>query len=314
MQLSDYLSQYLSYRSPVLKPSTRSCYQLSLRHICASAIGSADLSELNGLTINLALSDLILSGRLRSAQLAYVFLRQALHHAYRLSMTASDLSQYLDKPRHKSRDTVPMPPDVANRLLSLSCPWSCAYALCLLSGLRRGEVCALTWSCVSLTDRTITVANTISRIDGHTVCSSPKSAASRRTLPISDALYAVLLDQRRKQLSMRLQRGISSLPTHVATPMGDPVSDPRCLYKALQRDLSSLHCPSYSVHSMRHAYATAAVSAGVHMRILQYLLGHDSIDITARIYAHVSPSAAAKAANLISYHPPSSPDFSRLGT
>lgn len=61
--------------------------------------------------------------------------------------------------------------------------------------------------------------------------------------------------------------------------------------------------PIIRLHDVRHSYATAALAAGVPVKVLSQRLGHADIGVTLRIYAHVMPGddepAAALAANAI---------------
>ena len=62
--------------------------------------------------------------------------------------------------------------------------------------------------------------------------------------------------------------------------------------------------PIIRFHDIRHSYATAALSAGVPVKVLSQRLGHADIGVTLRIYSHVMPgddeAAAALAAQAIS--------------
>jgi integrase len=67
-----------------------------------------------------------------------------------------------------------------------------------LSGLRRGEIAGLRWADVDLEAKTLTVANNRVNAGGRTVENDPKSATSRRTLPLPDRLVSVLKTARRR--------------------------------------------------------------------------------------------------------------------
>ena len=57
--------------------------------------------------------------------------------------------------------------------------------------------------------------------------------------------------------------------------------------------------PRLSVHGLRHTWATLALQAGVHPKIVQELLGHSTIAITLDIYSQVNPVMDAEAANTV---------------
>lgn len=76
--------------------------------------------------------------------------------------------------------------------------------------------------------------------------------------------------------------------------------DPHTLNRALARDIARAQVRPINVHGLRHSMATAAVSAGVSMRVLQDLLGHASLSTTAQIYAHVVPAERVSAVAAVS--------------
>lgn len=57
--------------------------------------------------------------------------------------------------------------------------------------------------------------------------------------------------------------------------------------------------PYLSIHGLRHSWATLALQAGVHPKIVQERLGHSTISITLDIYSHVNPAMDADAANTV---------------
>jgi integrase len=52
-------------------------------------------------------------------------------------------------------------------------------------------------------------------------------------------------------------------------------------------------------HDLRHTWATLALKAGVHPKVVSDRLGHSTIAITLDIYSHVSPTLDADAANTV---------------
>jgi integrase len=63
----------------------------------------------------------------------------------------------------------------------------------------------------------------------------------------------------------------------------------------------SIRCglPRIRLHDMRHSYATAALKAGVHLKIVSARLGHSSETFTARVYQHALPGMDREAAGTV---------------
>jgi integrase len=57
--------------------------------------------------------------------------------------------------------------------------------------------------------------------------------------------------------------------------------------------------PRIPLHGLRHTWATLALRAGVHPRVVQERLGHSSVAITLGVYSHVSADLDADAAALV---------------
>lgn len=72
--------------------------------------------------------------------------------------------------------------------------------LCLLTGIRIGELCALTWEKISISERNIYICQTMQRIQNrvpgskktHIEIASPKSSSANRNIPISNLLFGFL--------------------------------------------------------------------------------------------------------------------------
>jgi hypothetical protein len=75
------------------------------------------------------------------------------------------------------------------------------------TGLRRAEALALAWEHVDLKDGSLKVAATLSRVGGELVITEPKPPRSRRTVPLSPAVVAMLRAHRATQLAERLYAG-----------------------------------------------------------------------------------------------------------
>jgi integrase len=57
--------------------------------------------------------------------------------------------------------------------------------------------------------------------------------------------------------------------------------------------------PCISIHGLRHTWATLALQAGVHPKIVQEQLGHSTLAITLDIYSHVNPAMDPEAPNTV---------------
>jgi integrase len=165
-----------------------------------------------------------------------------------------------------------------------------------LSGLRRGEVAGLRWSDLDLDARTLSVANNRVDAGGTVVENDPKSAMSRRTLPLPDRLVSVLKAAKARQARERLALGGDSGPWEyvVCNEAGLPYH-PQVLSRYWREAVKAAGVSPIKLHGARHSCATLMHLQGVPVAVIAAWIGHKDASLTMRLYAH-SQDEALKAA------------------
>ncbi len=151
--------------------------------------------------------------------------------------------------------------------------------ICLSSGLRIGEICALRWADVDLAAGVIRVCKTIQRIyiDGHTelIEDVPKTVSSIREIPLTRELGAY----------MRNLRKLVMADWYVVSGSPAPV-EPRT-YRAYFRNLmANLGLPPIRFHGLRHSFATRCIESRCDYKTVSSILGHSNISTTLNLYVH----------------------------
>lgn len=181
------------------------------------------------------------------------------------------------------------------------------YALWLLAfttGMRRGELLGLRWQDVDLETARLSIVQTLILLRSEVRFSEPKTAKSRRSLSLDSASVAALKVYRVAQLEERVAWGPAWSDTGLVFTRedGEPYH-PGTVSKLFLELSSRAGLPRIRFHDARHSYATAALSVGIHPKIVSERLGHSSIGMTLDVYSHVMPAleeeAAARVASLM---------------
>ncbi len=138
----------------------------------------------------------------------------------------------------------------------------------------------------------------LQQINGQIVLTELKSAASRRTLVLPESLVVSLREHRKHQLEERLLAGAEwedqdlVFTTNLGRPLGG-----RNVLRDFQAALRRAKVRKVTFHSLRHAAASLLLSQGLDMKVVQDVLGHSDIRLTANTYAHLLPQLRQAAAD-----------------
>jgi len=165
-----------------------------------------------------------------------------------------------------------------------------------LSGLRRGEIAGLRWADVDLENKTLSIMNNRVAAGNRSVENDPKSAASRRTLPLPDRLVTVLRAAKSRQAAERLALGpdYRSGEYVVSNEIGEPYA-PGVLSRYWREAVKDAGIRHIKLHAARHTCATLMHLSGVPVAVIAAWIGHKDASLTMRLYAH-SQDEALKAA------------------
>lgn len=290
-KLDEYLADWLVTRGATVRPRTLEQYAAAARVISA-ALGQRQLEDLTPVACASVYAPAVAAGHYRTAQIQYAVLSMALADAVRMHLLSSSPMAALRRPSYDAGEIQPYTRDECAALLADEAH-GIVWRLLLETGLRRGEACALRWSDVDLTMETVSVARQAVRCRGRLIVEPPKSTAGIRCVPISADLAAALREHLREQVRAG-RRGDAVISADGAAV------DPRTLSRWLTRAAKRRGVHGARLHRWRHTYGADAVSAGVDIRVLQRLLGHSNISVTARYYAYVRSDVLRDAARRIS--------------
>lgn len=171
--------------------------------------------------------------------------------------------------------------------------------LCLFTGLRIGELCALKWENISLTEGTIKITRTMQRLqikESKGTCKTqimitpPKTMRARRTIPLPGFLTEVL------------RHFSEDGDCYLLTGKAKVFLEPRTMQNHFKQYARTCGIEA-NFHALRHTFTTRCMEAGFDIKTLSDILGHSSVKITLDRYMH--PSMELKKSNMEKLRPPS---------
>lgn len=278
-----------------LKDATIYRYSYLIENHILPQLGDMRVDQITGTAINCFLAEKLKCGRLdgkSSLSPAYVrsimlIVSAAMRYAAENEICAP-LRTQVNKPPVQSKEPV-----ILSRELQAKLEKNLLYDLdgtkigvyiSLYTGLRIGEICALTWDDIDLQNRLLYVRHTVVRIRAEEkgkVCTRqvidrPKTKASLRCIPICSNLQNVLVAYAEHS------------PSKYVVSNNSQFVCPRTYEYRYNKLLELSEVPHVNYHSLRHTFATRCIESGVDVKSLSEILGHANVSITLNTYVHSS--------------------------
>lgn len=161
------------------------------------------------------------------------------------------------------------------------------FRLILETGLRTGEVIGLTWDCVDLEERTITIDKTLGfrYSDQEWKWGPPKTSHGYRTIYLTAGAYEVLKSLKEKESFVNDSTPDEFKNLVFLCKKGMPVKN-STYDNALVKRCEMAGVKKLSMHDLRHTCATRFIECSNNYKFLSGMLGHSSIKITLDLYVH----------------------------
>jgi len=168
--------------------------------------------------------------------------------------------------------------------------------LAVTTGLRRGELLALRWQDVDLDAGCLTVRQTLEEIAAGLAFKQPKTAKSRRLVPLATMTVQALKRHKAQQKEDRFGFGPGYKDNDLVLPRwnGEPWA-PNLLTGAFGDLMDRLDLPRVRFHDLRHSHASQLLRQGVHPKIVSERHGHSTVGITMDVYSHLLPGLQEEA-------------------
>ena len=144
------------------------------------------------------------------------------------------------------------------------------------TGMREGELLALSPTDIDLDNKTISINRTYQRIEGKDVFTSPKTRKSKRKIPIPDFLCQELSDYIQSRYMLDADERLF------------PVTKSYLSHEMI-RGCKNTGVKKIRIHDIRHSHASLLINQGCDALMLADRLGHEKVSTTLNTYSHLFP-------------------------
>lgn len=319
LSVSDFLDEWLENAIRLNRaPATYARYRDVCERRIKPAVGSFHLRALGAPALQAILNGMQGEG-LRASTMRFTrsvmgaAMKYAVHPRKYLRESPA---QHLTLPKAKEKPIVKdaITVEVFNRIIQAFPRDSNLYlpaVIAFYTGMRKSEVLGLTWDCVDLERRTITVERQLCKASSGWALGDLKTESSYRVIKIGQQLAKRLERQKSRALRDRARLGELYTVYHMASDgglvesyLGDvsplPVVFPVCVKShgaiitpnnieyCMRKIHGELELPHVSFHTFRHTHATLLIEQGANIKSVSRRLGHSSVATTLETYAHVT--------------------------
>lgn len=311
----DWLNRWLTvYVKPKIRPASYANYKDVARNHIIPALGNIPLQKLTTDMIQEFYNRKSENGRLdgkgglspRIIHLIHQVINGALKQAVRQKLITHNPAEYTTRPSLKYREMQPLAVEEVNRYLEAAREdrLYAAFLLELTTGLRRGELLAITWDNLDLAKQTLSIKQSLSRVRyvdegiSKLEAQDTKTESGKRTIPLLPEVAQELKRHKARQNEEKLFFGQAYQDKNLvfATPIGTPI-EPRNFHRKHTAILQKAGLRHVRLHDLRHTFATIVLNQGENPENLRALLGHAKTSTTLDLYCHSDDEGKRKAVN-----------------
>ncbi len=292
MKYKDWLTEWLNtYIQSSNKQRTYSRYNNIVKLHIAPLLGEYELAEITPMILQKFITTLMTSSNKKTAKglsANYIkdiisVVQNSLKTAHTLGLVCEYTADKIKRPKIVEKQiscfTIHEQKKIESYISNCHKPKLKGIIICLYTGIRIGELLALTWNDIDFTKKTLSVNKSCH--DGYVngkhcmILDTPKTENSIRCIPLSKPLIAMLKEMKKASKSKYIITGKDNLPLLV-----------RSYQRTFELLLKKLNIPHKGFHTTRHTFATRALECGMDIKSLSEILGHKNATITLNRYAH----------------------------
>ena len=293
---------FMPSKAVTMSENSRSNYQSYLEKKIYPALGDTKMPEITTAQITALLLSIQSEGKAHATVVkVYTILHGLFRMAYLNDMIDRNPMDKVERPKTRKDEIKAAEPEaytaeevqkILTALEKEPLKWRALVHVLIDTGIRRGECCALKWSCIDFTTGAITIAgNLCYTVDKGVYLDTPKNGRTR-TVYAGDDTIALLRQLRSEQAKKAISAYIftredSPEPMH-------PQSPTRYLQKFSER----CGVPGLHPHKLRHTFASVAITSGADVASVSEALGHSDKAVTLRMYTHANSESVNNAAKI----------------
>lgn len=151
-----------------------------------------------------------------------------------------------------------------------------AFELLFWTGMRSGELLALTLADVDFEKSRISITKTAAQLNGETIINPPKTPQSNRTVAVPRFLLALISDYADRLVDYEPTDRLFYFTKHFLKYEMDAATEAAGVKRI-------------RVHDLRHSHASLLIEMGYSPLLVSERLGHENIQTTLQTYSHLYP-------------------------
>ena len=302
MRFGDWINYwYENHSKPTIRPTTQKEYEGWIYTHAIPGLGHIPLNKLTQSECQKFLNDMKTNGRkihrdtkgpemaARSVRSCYHVIRMSLDRAVKEGLIKKNPILGCRLPQAEPKEMKILSKEEIQRFL-IQAKAEGMYELFLLeltTGMRRGEILALTWDDLNFETGELRINKQYTPVGGKLILCEPKTKAAFRTIILPPVMVELLKEYKNGVFSQLM------FPSRIKPEQ--PI-DPGYVRKRLQQILERAGCKKVRFHDLRHTFATMSLEHGMDVKTLATIIGHVSSRTTLNIYTHITNEMQENAA------------------